>query len=185
MVAAHRWIAVVLATAILLTTYSSVATAASFAVVGPPSISAAQINRDLCRRGSPLCGQGVILWQEAADAGVDPGVLYALFVLESNAATDGGLSLKLKNVGNVRGCDKWPGQCVAGYRKYATWRGGASDLAHVLATTYRRHNVYTMQAAYAPAGDCAGVGDKRVCNDPTARGRTALRLLRQWQAEDK
>src|SRR5579859_6395386 len=61
----------------------------SYSVVGPPTVSAAFINRVLAAYHSPAAGKGQALYDLGVKYGIDPAFALAFFMHESSFGTSG------------------------------------------------------------------------------------------------
>jgi len=128
-------------------------------VLGPPSLSAEQIDRILALRQSPAAGTGAIWIELGSVYGIDPAYALAFFFHESGAGTnprwagrkpDGSTT---HNVGNII-CSGYP-TCYGRFRDYASWREGIEDWYRLIAVEYvEQRGVYTVETIvpiYAPS----------------------------------
>ncbi|MBV9230389.1 MAG: glucosaminidase domain-containing protein [Chloroflexi bacterium] len=105
----------------------------NYAVVGRPTITAAQINSVLCRAGSPACGTGNALYSLGVKYGIDPAYALAFFEKESTFGKYGVAHTNL-GLGNIR-CT--PGyRCMYGFRAYRSWAEGYADWYQLIRYQY-------------------------------------------------
>lgn len=128
-------------------------------VVGPPTISAADVDAILAQYGSPAAGTG----QAWVDLGIryqiDPAYAVAFFIHESSAGTnpawagikpDGSVT---HNVGNII-CAGYP-TCFNRFRDYPNWETGIEDWYKLIAVEYINgrgaHTIEQIIPIYAPS----------------------------------
>ncbi len=116
----------------------AVAPSNSSSVVGPPTITAAFIDRVLSAYGSPAAGTGQALYDDGVASGIDP--VYALaFFLHEDSFGKTGIGAATHSLGNTR-CS--PGYaCQYGFRSYATWEAGYQDWYHLILNGYVKGQV--------------------------------------------
>jgi hypothetical protein len=149
-------------------------------VLGPPSISAQQIDRILAEWRSPAAGTGATWVELGVRYGIDPAYALAFFIHESGAGTapgwagrkpDGGTT---HNVGNII-CAGYR-TCYGRFRDYAGWEEGIEDWYRLIAVEYVQwrgvHTVEEIVPIYAPA----------VENNVPAYVDTVNRLVAEWRA---
>jgi hypothetical protein len=107
-------------------------------VVGPPTITAAFIDRVLSAYGSPAAGTGQALYDDGVATGIDPVFALAFFLHEDSFGTTGWGAVN-HSLGNSR-CAGWP-VCQGGYRYYATWEEGYRDWYHLILYGYVKGQV--------------------------------------------
>ncbi|MCS6939088.1 MAG: glucosaminidase domain-containing protein [Roseiflexaceae bacterium] len=149
-------------------------------VLGPPSISAQQIDRILAEWRSPAAGTGATWVELGVRYGIDPAYALAFFIHESGAGTaPGWAGRKLDgstthNVGNII-CAGYR-TCYGRFRDYASWEEGIEDWYRLIAVEYVQwrgvHTVEQIVPIYAPA----------VENNVPAYIDTVNRLVAEWRA---
>jgi len=149
-------------------------------VLGPPTMSAQQIDRVLAQWGSPATGTGASWVALGARYGIDPVYALAFFVHESGAGTaPGWAGLKsgggtTHNVGNII-CAGYP-TCYGRFRDYGSWEEGIEDWYRLIAVEYVGgrgvHTVEEIIPIYAPS----------VENNVPAYVETVNRLVAEWRA---
>ena len=93
-------------------------------VIGPPTITAAFIDRVLWAYGSPAAGTGHMLYDDGVASGIDP--VYALaFFLHEDSFGKTGIGAATHSLGNIR-CSLGYA-CQYGFRSYATWEVAYQD----------------------------------------------------------
>jgi hypothetical protein len=135
---------------------------ASYTVTGPPTISAAFIDRVLAAYGSPAAGTGEALYDLGVETGIDP--VYALaFFLHEDSFGETGIGAANHSLGNIRCSAGYA--CQNGFRSYATWADAYQDWYHLILYGYVRGQVTIPLAGhgcstvdeivpvYAPASD--------------------------------
>jgi hypothetical protein len=130
----------------------------SYAVLGPPSVSAAFINRVLSAYHSPAVGLGQALYDEGVRTGIDPVYALAFFMHESSFGTTGEARNTLA-LGNERCLPDRP--CVdldrGGYAQMHSWEDGMSHWYTLILTLYvnewHRVTVEQIIPKYAPKSD--------------------------------
>jgi hypothetical protein len=123
-------------------------------VLGPPSLSAAFVDRVLAAYHSPAVGLGQTLYQESHSSGIDDAYALAFFGHESLMGTTG-VAVVTRSLGNLRCTAGWS-SCYEGYRAYPTWQAGARDWYRLLVSVYLpRHltTVETIVPVYAPSSE--------------------------------
>ncbi len=129
-----------------------------YTVLGPPSVSAAFINRVLAAYHSPAAGLGQALYDDGVRTGIDPVYALAFFLHESSFGTTGEAQKTLA-LGNER-CipDR---SCVdldrGGYAQMQSWEDGFAHWYSLLLMLYVKewHRVTIEQIIpkYAPGSD--------------------------------
>ena len=130
----------------------------SYSVLGPPSVSAAFINRVLAAYHSPAAGLGQALSDDGMRTGIDPVYALAFFMHESSFGTTGE-ARKTLALGNERCLPDRP--CVdldrGGYAQMQSWEDGCSHWFSLILTLYIKqwHRVTIEQIIpkYAPGSD--------------------------------
>jgi hypothetical protein len=154
---------------------SLLAPAQAWAVQGPPTITADQIEQVLQAYGSPLAGSGQALYNLGVKYGIDPAFCLAFFVHESDAGTRGEAVLT-HNLGNIRATPGYPS--LDGYRYYDTWLEGAEDWYKLIKNLYVQGwgltTVDQIVPVYAPSADS---------NDPAAYVDDVEQLVSNWRAQ--
>ena len=153
-------------------------------VMGPPTITAAQIERVLVEYNSPAVGHGQEIYDLGVKYGINPAISLAFFIHESGAGSnpawagwkpDGTTS---NNIGNII-CT--PGyRCHGRFRDYDTWGEGIEDWYKLIKELYvgewGRTTVEDIIPKYAPASDN---------NDESAYINVVKELVAQWQKESQ
>jgi hypothetical protein len=151
-------------------------------VLGPPTISVAQIEQVLASYNSPAVGHGQEIYDLGIQYGINPAISLAFFVHESGAGSnpawagwkpDGTTS---NNIGNII-CT--PGyQCYGRFRDYPTWGEGIEDWYKLIKELYigewGRTTVEEIIPKYAPAADN---------NDEGAYINSVKRMVESWQGQ--
>lgn len=148
-------------------------------VLGPPSISAQQIDRILAEWGSPAAGTGATWVELGVRYGIDPAYALAFFIHESGAGTAPGWAGRkpdgstTHNIGNII-CAGYR-TCYGRFRDYASWEEGIEDWYRLIAVEYVQwrgvHTVEEIVPIYAPA----------VENNVPAYAGTVNRLVAEWR----
>ncbi len=149
-------------------------------VLGPPSISAQQIDRILAEWRSPAVGTGAAWVELGIRYGIDPAYALAFFIHESGAGTAPGWAGRkpdgstTHNVGNII-CAGYR-TCYGRFRDYASWEEGIEDWYRLIAVEYVQwrgvHTVEEIVPIYAPA----------VENNVPTYVNTVNRLVAGWRA---
>jgi hypothetical protein len=130
--------------------------AASYTVLGPPTISAAFINQVLSAYHSPAQGRGQALYADGVKSGIDPVYALAFFRHESAFGTTGEVRLSL---GNERCIPDRP--CVdqdqGGYAQMESWEDGFRHwyalILHLYVEQWHLTTVEQIIPKYAPGTD--------------------------------
>ena len=125
----------------------------SSSILGPPSLSAAFINRVLSAYHSPAVGLGSVLYADSLTSGIDDAYPLAFFLHESSMGNMGWATVN-HSLGNIRCTPGW--SCGGGYRFYATWAAGCHDWYRLITSEYlSRHlsTIPTIIPVYAPSAD--------------------------------
>ncbi|WP_448544848.1 glucosaminidase domain-containing protein [Roseiflexus sp.] len=156
------------------------APAGQHSVLGPPSISAEQIDRILAEWQSPAAGTGATWVELGVRYGIDPAYALAFFIHESGAGTAPGWAGRkpdgstTHNIGNII-CAGYP-TCYGRFRDYASWEAGIEDWYRLIAVEYVEwrgvHTVEEIVPIYAPV----------VENDVPAYIDAVNRLVAEWHA---
>ncbi len=156
------------------------APAGQHSVLGPPSISAEQIDRILAEWQSPAAGTGATWVELGVRYGIDPAYALAFFIHESGAGTAPGWAGRkpdgstTHNIGNII-CAGYP-TCYGRFRDYASWEAGIEDWYRLIAVEYVGwrgiHTVEEIVPIYAPA----------VENNVPVYIDTVNRLVAEWRA---
>jgi hypothetical protein len=108
-------------------------------IMGPPSLSAAFVDRVLAYYGSPAQGTGQALYDDSLTFGID----------------EAGWGAANRSLGNIRCTAGYP--CGGGYRAYASWEEGFRDWYQLIRTMYVDQlgltSVEQVIPVYAPAAD--------------------------------
>jgi hypothetical protein len=135
------------------------ATPGEHSVIGPPTISAEDIEAVLRKYNSPATGTGALWIKFGQQYGIDPAYALAFFIHESSAGTNPGWAgLKpgggtTHNIGNII-CAGYS-SCFGRFRDYASWDEGIEDWYKLIASEYiAGRGVQTVEQIipiYAPA----------------------------------
>jgi len=156
------------------------ASKAGLAVMGPPTITVAQIENVLQKYHSPAVGHGQEIYDLGVRYGINPAVSLAFFVHESSAGSNPAWAgwkpdgTTTNNIGNII-CT--PGyRCHGRFRDYATWGEGIEDWYKLIKELYvgewGRTTVEEIIPKYAPAADD---------NDETAYINSVKGMIETWQ----
>jgi hypothetical protein len=147
-------------------------------ILGPPTISAQDVEAVLRQYNSPAAGTGRAWIELGKQYGIDPAYALAFFVHESTAGTNPGWAgLKpggssTHNVGNII-CAGYS-TCYGRFRDYKTWDEGIEDWYKLIANEYvRGRGVQTVEQIipiYAPAFE----------NDVDAYVNTVVGMVDGW-----
>jgi Mannosyl-glycoprotein endo-beta-N-acetylglucosaminidase len=128
-------------------------------LVGPPTLTSAEIDQILAAYGSPAAGSGQDFYNLGVEYGIDPAYAVAFFIHESSAGTaPGWAGIKsdgstTHNIGNII-CAGYP-TCYNRFRDYGSWGEGIEDWYRLLAVEYiNGRGVYTVEQIipiYAPS----------------------------------
>jgi hypothetical protein len=147
---------------------------ASYRVLGPPTVSAAFLNRVLASYHSPAAGTGWALYEDGVAYGIDPVFALAFFFEESSFGRTGVARVTL-SLGNIRCTPGYP-VCYYGYRAYASWQAGYVDWYALIRGLYvNRWGLTTVNQivpVYAPANE----------NNVSAYIATVKYAVRAWRA---
>ncbi len=130
----------------------------SSSVLGPPTVSAAFIDRVLSAYHSPAAGLGQALYDDGVRTGIDPVYALAFFMHESSFGTTGE-ARKTLALGNERCIPDRP--CVdldrGGYAQMQSWEDGFAHWFSLILTLYvkqwHRVTIEQMIPKYAPGSD--------------------------------
>jgi hypothetical protein len=130
----------------------------SYAVLGPPTVSAVFINRVLATYHSPAAGLGQVLYDDGVRTGIDPVYALAFFLHESSFGTTGE-ARKTLALGNERCIPDRP--CVdldrGGYAQMQSWEDGFAHWYTLILTLYvdewHRVTIEQIVPKYAPGSD--------------------------------
>lgn len=109
-------------------------------VIGPPTISAADVEAVLRQYNSPATGSGQVWIDMGEKYGIDPAYALAFFIHESSAGTNPGWAgLKpgggsTHNIGNII-CAGYA-RCFGRFRDYASWDEGIEDWYKLISKEY-------------------------------------------------
>jgi hypothetical protein len=150
-------------------------------VVGPPTVSAADVDAILAQYGSPAAGTGQAWVNLGIQYQIDPAYAVAFFIHESSAGTnpawagikpDGSLT---HNVGNII-CAGYP-TCFNRFRDYPNWETGIEDWYKLIAVEYINgrgaHTVEQIIPIYAPSFE----------NNVPQYVAAVNNLVRSWRTE--
>jgi hypothetical protein len=144
---------------------------------GAKTLSAAQIDAELAKRGSPANGLGKIFVKCGKHYGIRPAVALAFFRKESTWGTKG-LATKNKAIGNIR-FTPTSGSGVKytnykGFRKYEAWEHGIQDWFWLISSkNYAGGGKVSLEkiiSKYSPASDM---------NDPAGYQRLVVSYLNE------
>jgi hypothetical protein len=129
-----------------------------YSVLGPPTVSAAFINRVLALYHSPAAGLGQALYDDGVRTGIDPVFALAFFLHESSFGTTGE-TRKTLSLGNERCITDRP--CVdldrGGYAQMESWEDGFAHWYSLILTLYiqewHRVTIEQIIPKYAPGSD--------------------------------
>ena len=130
----------------------------SSSVLGPPTVSAAFIDRVLAAYHSPAAGLGQALYDDGVSTGIDPVYALAFFMHESSFGTTGE-ARKTLALGNERCIPDRP--CVnldrGGYAQMESWEDGFRHWYMLILTLYvnqwHRVTIEQIIPKYAPSSD--------------------------------
>src|SRR5436305_1814103 len=130
----------------------------SYSVLGPPTVSAAFIDRVLAAYHSPAAGLGQVLYDDGVRTGIDPVYALAFFMHESSFGTTGE-ARKTLALGNERCIPDRP--CVdldrGGYAQMESWEDGMSHWYMLILRLYindwHRVTIEQIIPKYAPESD--------------------------------
>src|SRR6266567_855042 len=132
--------------------------AASYPLLGPPTISSAFINQVLSAYHSPAQGLGQVLSADGVTSGIDPVYALAFFMHESAFGTTGE-ARKTLSLGNERCLPDRP--CVdqdqGGYAQMESWQDGFDHwyglILHLYIEQWHLTTVEQIIPKYAPSSD--------------------------------
>jgi len=127
--------------------------AASWSLLGRPSVSATFMDEVLAAYHSPALGIGQALYADGIQTDIDPAYALAFFWHESRFGTQG-IARFTHSLGNIRCSAGYA--CFDGFRAYATWAAGAADWFHLIASVYvpaGRTTVPAVVSLYAPPAE--------------------------------
>jgi hypothetical protein len=128
--------------------------AASTAITGSPTVSAAFINQVLAYYHSPAGGLGQSLYHLGVHYNINPTYALAFFMHESMFGTLGVARVTL-SLGNIRCSTGYA--CLYGYRTYSSWASGFADWYRLIREVYiHQWHLTTIEQivpTYAPSGD--------------------------------
>ena len=155
---------------------------AGLSVLGPPTITVAQIEAVLAEYNSPAQGHGQEIYDLGVKYGINPAICLAFFIHESSAGSnpawagrkdDGGYT---HNIGNIICTDGW--RCYGRFRDYDNWSQGIEDWYKLINDLYigewQRKTVDDIIPKYAPAADN---------NDEGAYIQAVKQLVQNWQGK--
>ena len=130
----------------------------SSSVLGPPTVSAAFIDRVLAAYHSPAAGLGQALYDDGVSTGIDPVYALAFFMHESSFGTTGE-ARKTLALGNERCIPDRP--CVdleqGGYAQMQSWEDGFRHWYTLILTLYVNEwhwvTIEQIVPKYAPGSD--------------------------------
>jgi hypothetical protein len=151
-------------------------------VIGPPTITVAQIEAVLAKYNSPAQGHGQEIYDLGLKYGINPAICLAFFIHESSAGAhpnwagrkpDGTYT---HNIGNIICTDGW--RCYGRFRDYENWSQGIDDWYKLISELYvgewKRVTVDDIIPKYAPASDN---------NDESAYIQGVKSLVQSWQGK--
>jgi hypothetical protein len=128
-------------------------------VIGPPTITAEDVETVLRQFGSPAVGTGQLWIDLGIQYGIDPAYALAFFIHESSAGTNPGWAgmksggTTTHNIGNII-CAGYP-TCYGRFRDYPDWKTGIEDWYKLISREYingrSAHTVEQIVPIYAPA----------------------------------
>nr|PZN27420.1 MAG: hypothetical protein DIU80_12075 [Chloroflexota bacterium] len=128
-------------------------------LIGPPTITAEQIDAILAQYGSPAAGTGRVWVELGIRYNIDPAYALAFFIHESSAGTNpawAGIKpdgTTTHNVGNII-CAGYP-TCFNRFRDYPNWEAGIEDWYKLISVEYINgrgvHTVEQIIPIYAPS----------------------------------
>jgi hypothetical protein len=128
----------------------------------------------LDRYGSPMAGEGRLIYDLGRQYGIDPAFCLAFFVHESAAGTRGEAVLT-RSMGNIRARAGEPS--LDGYRSYDTWEDSVRDWYRLMRDVYigqwKLRTVAEIVPVYAPSADA---------NDVPAYLADVQTLVDDWRA---
>ncbi len=150
-------------------------------ILGPPSVSVAQIEAVLAEYRSPARGTGQAMYDLGVQYGIDPAFLLAFFIHESSAGANpkwAGIKAdgsSTHNIGNIVCTTGW--RCYGRFRDYPSWEAGSEDWYALMRDLYvnewGRTTVEAIIPKYAPASD----------NNDEARYIAQIRtLVNSWRS---
>lgn len=150
---------------------------------GPPSLSAAQVDRVLQEYGSPAQGSGQDFYNLSLQYNIDDAYALAFFVQESSAGTDprwDGIKADgttTHDIGNIA-CAGYP-TCYGRWRDYSSWREGIEDWYRLIRDEYIEARGHTtideVLPIYAPAFE----------NDTAGYTNSVSALVAKWREETR
>jgi hypothetical protein len=155
---------------------------AGLAVIGPPTITVAEIERVLADYHSPAAGHGQEIYDLGVKYGINPAIAMAFFVHESGAGSNPAWAGRkpdgttTHNIGNIICTAGF--RCHGRFRDYATWGEGIEDWYKLIKELYvgewGRKTVDQIIPKYAPASDN---------NDPDGYINSVKHLVESWQEQ--
>jgi hypothetical protein len=107
-------------------------------VVGPPTVTAAFIDRVLIAYESPAAGTGQALYDDGVTTGIDPVYALAFFLHEDSFGTTG-IGAANHSLGNIRCSAGYA--CQYGFRYYSSWNAAYQDWYHLILYGYVKGQV--------------------------------------------
>lgn len=154
----YAWCSCIIMLVVLAVSLLPAQAASRYRVVGPPTVSAAFINRVLAVYHSPAMGKGQTLFDDGVSYGIDPVFALAFFFHESSLGHVG-IARVTRSLGNIRTPVTSDCRCRAyqGFRLYNTWEDGFVDwyrlILHVYVRQLGRVTVDQIIPVYAPSRD--------------------------------
>jgi len=152
------------------------------AVMGPPTITVAQIEAVLAKYNSPAQGHGQEIYDLGIKYGINPAICLAFFIHESSAGTNPAWAGRkpdgtyTHNIGNIICTEGW--RCYGRFRDYENWSQGIEDWYKLIKDLYigewQRVTVDDIIPKYAPAADN---------NDEGAYIQAVKNLVQSWQGK--
>jgi hypothetical protein len=152
------------------------------AVLGPPTITVAQIERVLQEYNSPAVGHGQEIYDLGIKYGINPAISLAFFVHESSAGSNPAWAgwkpdgSNTHNWGNIICTEGY--NCYGRFRDYPSWSEGIEDWYILIKDLYvgewDRKTVEDIIPKYAPASDN---------NDEGGYINVVKDLVHEWQQE--
>jgi hypothetical protein len=125
-------------------------------VVGPPSLSAATVNKIFARVGSPMVGTGKVVEQASRKFNIDDAFALAVWWAETNDGA-AGVGRANRNPGGVRGSPAYASS-YDGYTIYPSYADAITDWFNILQTRYisrGQTSVYTLAYPYVGTSGAA------------------------------
>lgn len=127
----------------------------SHRIVGPPTVTAAFIDRVLAHAHSPAVGLGTVMYTLGVKYGIDPVYPLAFFHHESGYGEQG-MAATTHSIGNIRCTVGYSCDPSGGYRAYATYAASVEDWYLLMRNVYLPRGLDTVEKiipVYAPNAD--------------------------------